>query len=594
MIPGICNALANGARLYEATGGCATLTVSRPVCEPVAADAGAFDANAAPEAEAGTGEDAQIDAYADATLGQDATVAADTGTPTPGLSGSGTSSDPYLHNPPLADCLAYRLAYGGAAPDGYYEISPQGAAFANLCSMSSDNGGWSLLTSQYLSTLGASPRSYLYLLNGDWYESPVTSLVWDWNTGQPLAGTWSYSGADSGGTFSCPVSLEQPLVGIGCSNGIGATPKCMPVNATAGCPQPCMAPDPTSATAYVCQDVPNAFGTVVCPGGVQVFERAVSADAGAEHAGYDAGVPFVCPCGDGGCTETNRCLQTIASGRNDPLGIFVSGTQVYWAEGSGPGGIFKTDLAGDGGIELVADSGVTIQLYGDDSHIYWQSFGTPGYVYQTDRWDGGTMPLGTLEAGVGSYNGTLFGIDSQFVYYGDPSAGNVMKAPIGGGAAIALVNGQTGPHAGAVDANNVYWFNSSGELRSFPKAPDAGATVTTYASGQSILCPPVATPSALFWPTGSQIDTMPLASPYAISPVISVNPVCGLWIDGTAVYYTDSANPTGRVSKVSIDGGNPVDFDLNQRNPDNVTTDSNSVYWTEYATPGNVMRAIPK
>jgi hypothetical protein len=169
-----------------------------------------------------------------------------------------------------------------------------------------------------------------------------------------------------------------------------------------------------------------------------------------------------------------------------------------------------------------------------------------------------------------------------------------MKAPIGGSTGVPLASMQTSPQGGGIDQNNVYWFDSAGDVRGFPKNPDAGAAVTPYASSQSIMCAMAIGSSGLFWPApNNTIESVSLARPNIVSPIFSAH-ACGLWVDGTTVYYTDYSNPAGKVSKVSVDGGNPVDFDLSQHNPDNVITDSNSVYWTEYSIPGNVMRAIPK
>jgi hypothetical protein len=206
-----------------------------------------------------------------------------------GLLGTGTMSDPYRQASPLPDCLAYQQAYGSSAHDGYYTIAPQGTPFTDLCNMSSANGGWTLLTNQYDAALSGSPRNYLYLLNGDWYESPVTSLVWSWTTGQNLTGTWSYSTGSSTGSFACPTSLETPPFGVGCSTGPGNISKCLPEEPPGCFIYSCQAPDPTTATANVCNGAsPNVFGmSNQCPS-VQIFERRASSGA-ADASTADSG-----------------------------------------------------------------------------------------------------------------------------------------------------------------------------------------------------------------------------------------------------------------------------------------------------------------
>jgi hypothetical protein len=53
-------------------------------------------------------------------------------------------------------------------------------------------------------------------------------------------------------------------------------------------------------------------------------------------------------------------------------------------------------------------------------------------------------------------------VDGASVYWLESDAGTVMKAPKGGGAAVALATGQAAPFDLALDASNVYWSNRRG------------------------------------------------------------------------------------------------------------------------------------
>jgi hypothetical protein len=198
------------------------------------------------------------------------------------LTGTGTQVDPYTLSTPAADCDAYLAMLGACAASGWYQIQPgPGSPFADQCDMTTLGGGWTLVIASYSAALAPALRTYLYEDSGRWYQSPPTTLDWNWAVGQELTGTYGYFDGTSSGTFACAGSSETPQYGIGCSNGPGGTFKCIPLSTTANPPG---TPNQFLGQAIICQDQPNAFGAAVpCPSGVSIFTRPASpTDAAAD------------------------------------------------------------------------------------------------------------------------------------------------------------------------------------------------------------------------------------------------------------------------------------------------------------------------
>ncbi|PKN56828.1 MAG: hypothetical protein CVU56_13995 [Deltaproteobacteria bacterium HGW-Deltaproteobacteria-14] len=166
-------------------------------------------------------------------------------------------------------CDGYRhptgnRVYGGQG-DGYYTIDPaqDGNTLVVSCDMTTDGGGWTLLTDVVAATLDGSSRVYLYRYGTRWYQSPATTLAWTWSGGQELTGTYAYFDGTSAGTVDCTGSSEKPGYGVGCSSGGGNTVKVLPSYTS----------NAAAALCDICQDTPNAFGGGVCQTGVAISFR---------------------------------------------------------------------------------------------------------------------------------------------------------------------------------------------------------------------------------------------------------------------------------------------------------------------------------
>jgi hypothetical protein len=77
--------------------------------------------------------------------------------------------------------------------------------------------------------------------------------------------------------------------------------------------------------------------------------------------------------------------------------------------------------------------------------------------------DGTTTNLGAAD------NSSYFAFDNTYAYWANlTTVGTIMRVPKSGGTATVLAR-DTSPTAIAVDANNVYWANMSGQIKSTPK-----------------------------------------------------------------------------------------------------------------------------
>ncbi len=97
--------------------------------------------------------------------------------------------------------------------------------------------------------------------------------------------------------------------------------------------------------------------------------------------------------------------------------------------------------------------------------------------------------------------GCNIAVDATSVYWtegsGDP-AGNVMRAPKGGGAATVLASGQEYPSEIAVLGTTLYWLNSAAN-GALMKMPATGGTPTTLATGLDDAYQFAVSPKGIYW-----------------------------------------------------------------------------------------------
>ncbi len=161
-------------------------------------------------------------------------------------------------------------------------------------------------------------------------------------------------------------------------------------------------------------------------------------------------------------------------------------------------------------------------------------------------------------------------VDATSVYW---TNGDVMKVPIGGGEAIALVVAQTaGPIA--VDATSVYWA----DVRGLMKAAITGGSPTMLVSMVGVGF--VALDAAnVYFTAGSAIFKVPLDGGAPPTSLAMASNTVGFAVDATNVYWLEFG---AALKKVPIGGGAATTLAIGLTNPGfyALALDSTSVYFT--------------
>jgi hypothetical protein len=188
----------------------------------------------------------------------------------PGETKTEPQTEPCLHETctprPPQDCLEI-LENNIEALDGTYTIDPDGRGAIEIrCDM--NNGGWTSLNAEYLSSLGKTDRRYLFTKNNNWIVSPSTTKVWRWESAQLLPGDYFYgkSGSDAEGFVACDVpALAAPYA----SYGVG----CFLIPTDGWKVFPHGGYDDQTGTIGLCQNAPPVFGDDTCGDSIQIWER---------------------------------------------------------------------------------------------------------------------------------------------------------------------------------------------------------------------------------------------------------------------------------------------------------------------------------
>jgi sugar lactone lactonase YvrE len=237
-------------------------------------------------------------------------------------------------------------------------------------------------------------------------------------------------------------------------------------------------------------------------------------------------------------------LETLAAGLDAPDRIFVSPDHVYWTLTDIDGGVYRTPLDGDGGVEVVAAHQYRpIGVLADATHVYWAA-GDSVYKQPLGATSGAAIISPTLDTP------SFLAHDGQHLFV-------TLNGKAGGLYRLELDGSDAGPLGDQKPSSNGLTLCGNTLFFATLLIPGAVYAVTTEGHGLKELAAEQATPTEIacdeqhvYWAT---LD------------------------DGTVWWKYPS-------------GGQPQILVDKQIAPQGVTVDADYVYWTVYTPTGSVRR----
>jgi hypothetical protein len=288
----------------------------------------------------------------------------------------------------------------------------------------------------------------------------------------------------------------------------------------------------------------------------------------------------------GGTCSGGVCQPvTLATGRARPVCLVVDGDTVFWSDQDG-GAVMKVATDGTGLSPVAEGQDEPFGLAVDATNVYWTNGGYNVALMKAPRAGGAAVPLTTGTPLRSLYR--AIGLDRDNVYFAD--TGTIKAIPIGGGTPVQLTMASpNGPCHIAIQGTRLYWAAYPGQdaVQSVPLAGGMVQNLFTMPSPIGDTWGIAVNADRIFWTetAAGTLQSMPLAGGTALTVATRAR-AYGVALDSARVYWSASTS----IESLPLAGGaSSVVHATGQSAAFDVAVDQKAIYWVDW-NRGTVMK----